>query len=102
MVILPAPGEDARMATSRCSGCCPGSLPSGAAKAIDEGEALDQNLDMSAGRLGGSRCHGDRRRAQARQQLGDRQSVVSGKSVSVRVDLGGRRLINKTINTRIY
>src|SRR3546814_17188248 len=25
----------------------------------------------------------------------DRQSVVSGKSVSVRVDLGGRRLINK-------
>src|SRR3546814_13884739 len=25
----------------------------------------------------------------------DRQSVVSGKSVSVRVDLGGRRIINK-------
>src|SRR3546814_6612497 len=32
MVILPAPGEDARMATSRCSGCCPDWLPSGAAK----------------------------------------------------------------------
>src|SRR3546814_12404867 len=31
------------------------------------------------------------------QQLGrpDRKSVVSGKSVSVRVDLGGRRIINK-------
>src|SRR3546814_12313055 len=26
----------------------------------------------------------------------DRQSVVSGKSVSVRVDLGGRRIIKKT------
>src|SRR3546814_17282217 len=32
----------------------------------------------------------------------DRKSVVEGKRVSVRVDLGGRRLINKkkTINTR--
>src|SRR3546814_17161008 len=30
----------------------------------------------------------------------DRKSVVSGKSVSVRVDLGGRRLLNtKTYNT---
>src|SRR3546814_1898128 len=27
---------------------------------------------------------------------GDRKSVVSGKSVSVRVDLGGRRIIQKT------
>src|SRR3546814_14867548 len=29
------------------------------------------------------------------RNLGDRQSVVSGKSVSVRVDVGGRRIINK-------
>src|SRR3546814_18745685 len=29
----------------------------------------------------------------------DRKSVVSGKSVSVRVDLGGRRIIKKKINT---
>src|SRR3546814_18813561 len=28
--------------------------------------------------------------------VGDRKSVVSGKSVSVRVDLGGRRIIKKT------
>src|SRR3546814_13087230 len=28
-------------------------------------------------------------------ELGDRKSVVSGKSVSVRVDLGGRRIITK-------
>src|SRR3546814_18434994 len=33
----------------------------------------------------------------------DRKSVVSGKSVSVRVDLGGRRIINqKTIQIIIY
>src|SRR3546814_10953371 len=30
----------------------------------------------------------------------DRQSVVSGKSVSVRVDIGGRRLIKKKKTTR--
>src|SRR3546814_19738388 len=28
-------------------------------------------------------------------ELGDRKSVVEGKSVSVRVDLGGRRIIKK-------
>src|SRR3546814_11334899 len=31
---------------------------------------------------------------------GDRKSVVSGKSVSVRVDLGGRRIIKKTTTQR--
>src|SRR3546814_11904120 len=31
---------------------------------------------------------------------GDRKSDVSGKSVSVRVDLGGRRIIQKKITTR--
>src|SRR3546814_17316781 len=31
--------------------------------------------------------------------LTDRKSVVSGKSVSVRVDLGGRRIINKRNKT---
>src|SRR3546814_20140330 len=30
----------------------------------------------------------------------DRKSVVSGKSVSVRVDLGGRRIIKKKTNTK--
>src|SRR3546814_19217669 len=30
---------------------------------------------------------------------GDRKSVVSGTSVSVRVDLGGRRLLKKTITS---
>src|SRR3546814_17717712 len=33
---------------------------------------------------------------------GDRKSVVSGKSVSVRVDLGGRRHIKKKNNTKTY
>src|SRR3546814_11142024 len=38
----------------------------------------------------------------SRRQIGDRKSVVSGKSVSVRVDLGGRRIIkkNKRHNTK--
>src|SRR3546814_18682925 len=31
----------------------------------------------------------------------DRKSVVEGKSVSVRVDPGGRRIIKKTQNTKI-
>src|SRR3546814_19635558 len=33
------------------------------------------------------------------EQVLDRKSVVSGKSVSVRVDLGGRRIIKKKITT---
>src|SRR3546814_13069081 len=33
------------------------------------------------------------------QGLEDRKSVVSGKSVSVRVDLGGRRILNKKKKT---
>src|SRR3546814_14355400 len=37
----------------------------------------------------------------ALQRRQDRKSVVSGKSVSVRVDLGGRRLIKKKKNTII-
>src|SRR3546814_13280565 len=32
----------------------------------------------------------------------DRKSVVSGKSVSVRLDLGGRRIIKKKINRKLY
>src|SRR3546814_15898489 len=41
--------------------------------------------------------------ARCRQWIGfrwsaDRKSVVSGKSVSVRVDIGGRRIIKKTKN----
>src|SRR3546814_12582689 len=39
----------------------------------------------------GERCGGRR----TRRHAGDRKSVVSGKRVSVRVDLGGRRLIKK-------
>src|SRR3546814_11294806 len=40
-------------------------------------------------------CRIRARRAPRRQRSGDRKSVVSGKSVSVRVDLGGRRIIKK-------
>src|SRR3546814_17976446 len=40
-----------------------------------------------------------RYRARSRRTAGDRKSVVAGKSVSVRVDLGGRRIIKKKKNT---
>src|SRR3546814_18669765 len=53
---------------------------------------------------GGNRCRrtvpagrGDPAR-QHRRQLRDRKSVVEGKSVSVRVDVGCRRIIKKKIN----
>src|SRR3546814_4122476 len=39
-------------------------------------------------------------REEARQPRGDRKRVVSGKSVSVRVDLGGRRIIKKKNKTK--
>src|SRR3546814_11810290 len=35
------------------------------------------------------------RRARCRARTGDRKSVVEGQSVSVRVDLGGRRILQK-------
>src|SRR3546814_14254001 len=39
----------------------------------------------------------------ARAELGDRKSVVEGKSVSVRVDLGGRRILTqKTRQTTVW
>src|SRR3546814_18583355 len=37
-------------------------------------------------------------RRSGRRAIRDRKSVVSGKSVSVRVDLGGRRIIKKKTN----
>src|SRR3546814_18388109 len=42
-----------------------------------------------------------RRAADRLDQRRDRKSVVWGKSVSVRVDLGGRRIIKKKNTTRI-
>src|SRR3546814_18656456 len=55
--------------------------------------ALCDPAGRGAGRPGHRRS---RDRARLRLlSVGDRQSVVSGKSVSVRVDLGGRRIIKK-------
>src|SRR3546814_20852167 len=48
--------------------------------------------DRRGHRRGADRRHPCRRRL-------DRKSVVEGKSVSVSVDLGGRRIIKKTKNT---
>src|SRR3546814_14184172 len=41
-----------------------------------------------------------RNEIQKRRGTGDRKSVVSGNSVSVRVDLGGRRIIKKINNNK--
>src|SRR3546814_19691488 len=46
-------------------------------------------------RTGEERRAGDRPHRAGRRARTDRKSVVSGKSVSVRVDLGGRRIIKK-------
>src|SRR3546814_20272332 len=52
---------------------------------------LTERLKVPAPGIGGG-SHG---------ALGDRKSVVSGKSVSVRVDLGGRRIIEKKTNNPV-
>src|SRR3546814_11993780 len=46
-----------------------------------------------------TRLGGEHQCAQGDEPVGDRKSVVEGKSVSVRVDLGGRRFIKKKIYT---
>src|SRR3546814_14361213 len=44
------------------------------------------------------RCHRPASDGQRADACADRKSVVKGKSVSVRVDLGGRRIIKKNIH----
>src|SRR3546814_18545647 len=46
------------------------------------------------------RAHAGGRRARRRCAAGDRKSVVDGKSVAGRVDLGGRRILKKTKNKK--
>src|SRR3546814_19533108 len=55
---------------------------------------LDELLERLVGQIG---THNQNLR---RRQNVDRKSVVEGKSVSVRVDLGGRRIIKKKTNNR--
>src|SRR3546814_16405593 len=50
---------------------------------------------LVGGRGGDADLRGADRMARAVRRRRDRKSVVSGKNVSVRVDLGGRRLIKK-------
>src|SRR3546814_11184812 len=49
----------------------------------------------------GAQVQGRRRREASGAPHLDRKSVVEGKSVSVRVDLGGRRIIKKKKQTKI-
>src|SRR3546814_12056430 len=67
----------------------------------DRRRALGQEPLWAGARRGGGRRHGvhrDRRgvrRRDARKDRADRNSVVEGKSVSVRVDIGDSRIFNK-------
>src|SRR3546814_17735327 len=85
----------------RADGCRAGG---GAVRQAGEGRALD----IAAGGPGGDggdeprRLGGRERGAPGRVGgRGDRKSVVSGRSVSVRVALGGRRIIKTKTNTSI-
>src|SRR3546814_11408686 len=71
---------------------------------IERDPALEQPRDLNVGRSHHMQ-HLDRlaMRLQPRargEAPQDRKSVVEGKSVSVRVDLGGRRIIKRKINNR--
>src|SRR3546814_12619323 len=60
--------------------------------------AISPSFSLRRQRLGPSAGHYDDAWA---ERLADRKSVVLGKSVSVRVDLGGRRIL-KTKHTKTY
>src|SRR3546814_20292737 len=61
---------------------------------VEHGDFLDRHsLALQPAQEGFGDCH--QVDAAAQQLLQDRKSVVEGKSVSVRVDLGGRRIIKK-------
>src|SRR3546814_18216035 len=97
----------ATMATSKPSSC---RRRRSRLRLISCGDMEHHSFDHMDGLAGEQRTLGPRRRTLAvadgerdlrtrrrglESQLEDRKSVVSGKSVSVRVDLGGRRLIKK-------
>src|SRR3546814_17822862 len=78
-----------------------------------DGRARTSYPDERPARQGCARCllvlHRDRQPLGGRRPgdgairgQGDRKSVVSGKSVSVRVELGGRRIIKKKNKTKTY
>src|SRR3546814_14851886 len=69
------------------------------ARSIRIGNPLDPNTEMGPLTSAG---HRDRvlSYVEVAKQEGDRKSVVKGKSVSVRVDLGGRRVIKKKNMTK--
>src|SRR3546814_14327627 len=65
-----------------------------AQKLLAAGDGFSQQMSQTTGHLSGET---DRllKVAEALDQSADRKSVGEGKSVSVRVDLGGRRIIQK-------
>src|SRR3546814_19355562 len=65
------------------------------------GSAVKQAAERAAGGTGGSGQADAREEGRACGADADRKSVVSGKRVSGRVDLGGRRIIKKKTKKHI-
>src|SRR3546814_20528611 len=62
-------------------------------RTVDQAERIQHRVDIAP-------LAQEREPDDARSEIGDRKGVVEGKSVSVRVDLGGRRIIkNKSTIT---
>src|SRR3546814_17042175 len=86
------------------SDVCSSDLPTAAERIDERLEELAQSAlrqergDWAAGERGPAT---DGAPAGRRRRRTDRKSVVSGKSVSVRVDLGGRRIIKKNTHARL-
>src|SRR3546814_19701698 len=72
----------------------------------DRGRGGRQRRDIHGRSSGQAATRGEGLACQSRPgvevRTGDRKSVVEGKSVSVRVDLGGRRIIKKKNNKKKY
>src|SRR3546814_16356636 len=80
-----------RSGRRRCGGR--GAQEQGGIGRVELGVELGGEVGVG-GRSAGDEAEGDAARPdRQRYVLGDRKSVVSGKSVSVRVDPGGRRLL---------
>src|SRR3546814_18241477 len=81
-----------------CSSDLPEHLLDGFRAVLRDGDAVAMRT-LHGGRAAGVEVFGDAVPENRRQHAGivaiDRKSVVEGKSVSVRVDLGGRRIIKK-------
>src|SRR3546814_15269435 len=83
----------------------------GSQTALEQGQTLQINLDASRRIVAGLSVNARARGVRSEQKTlkidaasvgTDRKSVVEGKRVSVRVDLGGSRIINKRTQRKLH